>query len=189
MRNMKRVVKLVMCALALTACHTKQTLPPSAFMAKMEQQYSRKVKAGKTEYTIQYANADFMACQELDGRPETNTQQFRKRVSELSGNVFFIVKIKTPVSSDANRMVMYYEQEAEKDVQLLQGDSVLRPVLWHFENNYGLSPYNSIVIGFATGKKDESLQLVFNDNYTQTPMIKASYSKSELENLPNISIN
>lgn len=189
---MKKAISVALSIMVLSACQRRQTLSPGAFVRQMEQDYVRKVVSGKNEYTIQYASPAFMICKEMDGQPVNNSKEYNQRMKDLHGYVFFIIRVKSPFnqSGSADAMVMYYQQDASRDLTLFDGGNELKPAVWNYENNYGLTPYNTIVAGFeCPDAENNDLRLVFNDHYTHVPMIKASFSRQELKNAPVLAIN
>ena len=192
MLRMKIGIIGMLVVLTMHSCkHSRAVLPPFGYMSYMETDYKKKVISGKTEYTVQLATPTYMACREMDGHPEKDKTTFNKRAAEMNGYIYFIIQVKpgSKAIQSPDAMVMYY-QSAAKDMTLISGGRTLKPAIWNFENNYGLTPYNTIVAGFEyKGENAEDMQLVFNDNYTHIPMIKIKFSKEEITTIPQLAIN
>jgi len=191
---MRKAIRYIPLLFVLAGCHSKGTLRAGAYISEMEKVFKKKVVSGNMEYNIQYAPAAYMICKELSGNiADSNKELFNKRIKEMKGYVFFIINIKLKngqTVSNPDDMVMYYQSEASKDMSLHEKERSIPPSVWNFENNYGLAPYNTIVAGFEDGSDEpEDVQLIFNDNYAHTPMVKVAFTKEELKKLPQLAIN
>lgn len=198
---MGKVISLVL-LVVLCGCNSRDTaLPPLQyikFMESPENDFNRKIVAGNTEYHIQLATPEYMA---IKGASEEtvglDTGIYYDRLREMSGHLFFLIRIQQKVlsgvaqgmveKSGAEKMVMYYQQTASQDITLLTEKTAQRPVIYQFENNYSLVPYNTIVVGFEA-ESSSDFNLVFNDRYNDNPYIKTEFSQKELAMLPGIAI-
>lgn len=202
---MRKVISgLLLTTLWLSSCGGRKTLNPVAYMEYMEDVehgLMKKVTVGAYEYRIQFAPAEYLASRQYYKEMEQGIMDgYRKRINEMKGYVFFLVNIYPRNASEqtiseritqnagAAQRVMYYQQQAANDIILKAGAFEQMPSTYVYEDNYGLSPYNTIVVGFAGDYGKEDMQLIFNDRYTHTPLIKAGFSKDELSALPGISV-
>jgi hypothetical protein len=201
---MRKVIKVLLIILCCSSCHSGGRLRPTdyvKFLDNPDNQFISKQVFGDKEYSIQLATAEYMLAHELEA--SDSSALYAQRLKELKGFVFFLIKMGATAESrkqqGGNRvseqqlkvddMVAYYDQQAIMDISLMSGEKELKPSTYVFENNYDLSPYNTIVIGFEVGELNQDLTLNFNDRYTQTPAIRASYSKEQLSSLPKLNIN
>ncbi|PZF74798.1 hypothetical protein DN068_00960 [Taibaiella soli] len=177
---------------------------PAGFIRYMEDPANgccRTVETNAMIYKIQLATPQYMACRELINKTGSiDAELWKKRLAELDGTVFFIVKMARKNKENttegtsmtdqehAAQMEAYYGQLAAADFSLIQNGSELQKLAYHFENNYGLSPENTIIIGFSVKNVQKDLSLTFNDRYTHTPAIKAEFSQSTISQLPNIQL-
>lgn len=202
---MRKVISgLLLTIILLSSCGGRKTLNPVAYMEYMEDVehgLMKKVTVGAYEYRIQFAPAEYLASRQYYKEMEQGIMDgYRKRINEMKGYVFFLVNIYPRNASEqtiseritqnagAEQRVMYYQQQAANDIILKAGTFEQMPSTYVYEDNYGLSPYNTIVVGFAGDYGKEDMQLIFNDRYTHTPLIKAGFSKDELSVLPEISV-
>ena len=202
---MRKVISgLLLTVILLSSCSGRKTLNPVAYMEYMEDAehgLMKKVTVGAYEYRIQFAPAEYLASRQYYKEIEQGIMDgYRKRINEMKGYVFFLVNIYPRNASEqtiseritqnagAEQRVMYYQQQAANDIILKAGTFEQMPSTYVYEDNYGLSPYNTIVVGFAGDYGKEDMQLIFNDRYTHTPLIKAGFSKDELSVLPEISV-
>lgn len=198
---MGKVINLIL-LIVLCGCNSRNAaLPPIQyvkFMEEPENNYNRKVVAGSTEYHIQLATPEYMAIKGASEMSEgIDTATYYSRVREMSDHLYFLIRIKQVTSSgvaeemveksDAEKMVMYYQQAASQDIILNSNGLDHRPVTYMFENNYSLVPYNTIIVGFDA-ENTADFELVFNDRYNDNPYIKTQFSKKELAMLPGIAI-
>lgn len=188
--------------LLLSGCLNSGTASGKKYMAYMEDEeheLKKEVVSGGVNYSFQLATPEYMACKEFGGlKDRIDTIAFYNRLKETSGYVFFLIRISNPVQSmspmigveaDAEEMVMYYQSAAAYDIQLLEGKSTHPVSTYLFENNYGLAPYNTIIAGFKREHFDEDLQLVFTDRYHDNPLLKASFTHTNIQNIPTLSLN
>jgi hypothetical protein len=202
---MKKAISILCISISLFACNTSKSYPPAQYAAHMEQadnHYTVKQTIGDHEYTIQLATPEYMVCKEIDNSDSAQTQM-KKRLQELKGQLFFLIKIGSTEQSrkqkggnrmaeqqqNVNEMVAYYDQQAILDISLENGNTTLKPNSYLFENNYDLSPHNTIVVGFDVGDKLDELKLNFNDRYTNIPAIRATFSQENLRQLPTLDLN
>ena len=191
----------ILCIVMLSACNRRASLSPTAYIRNMEtKEFKKEIEIGKTEYIFQLATPEYMAIKEATGSNGIiKTDAIKRRVEDMKGYIFLLIRInKKPVSSlqstsnDAaitEQKVMYY-QSAQQDISLVDGGSTYKPVVYQFENNYGLSPYNTIIVGFEHKEPIRNeIQFVFNDRFEHNPLIKASFSEQALTILPTLSIN
>lgn len=198
---MKKGISILVILLALLSCNRPGKLSAADYLSYLENpehDFCRKVVVGNYEYTIQLAPAEYMVCKETE-QSDSSKRLMAARLKELEGTIFFLIKIGSTEESriqqggkrmseeqiNVNDKVSYYDQLAVKDISLEKGEKLIYPSTYVFENNYDLSPYNTIVVGFEAGKT-ENLTLTFNDRYTGVPAIRASFSKEQLTKLPRL---
>lgn len=203
---MKKVINAILLCCTIIACNDNKSFEPNKYVQYLKNaknEYQIKQTIGIHEYTIQLATPEYMIVKELGNDDDSTTANFQKRMKELKGYLFFLIKMNTTEKSrmeqggkrtseqqlNVDRMVSYYDQQAILDISLTQGYNELKPVTYVFENNYELSPFNTIVVGFEVGENKEDLTLTFNDKYNNIPAIRASFSKKKLESLPKLNIN
>ncbi len=196
------VISVVLLSLILGACNHVGTATPKQYMAYVEDdqhELNKKIRSGNIDYTIQLVTPEYMVCKEFSHEQKIDTAVFDKRLRELKGYVYFLIKISIPVQSSvskatsdgiaAERMVMYYQAEAAKDITLIEGKYTHAASTYLYENNYGIAPYNTIVVGFKREDADEDMELVFSDRYHNNPLLKAAFVYADIKKIPTLSIN
>lgn len=203
---MKKAINfLLLLLLCIAASCSKLQLDAKEYIEFAENtkhQLVKKVVVGEHEYTIQLATPEYMVCKEIENSDTASTMR-SKRLNELKDYLFFLIKISTTEKSriaqggkrmsdqqlNANNMVSYYDQQAVLDIKLYSGDKEIKPATYHFENNYDLSPYNTIIVGFETGTNLADMKFSFNDRYTNIPAINAFFSQADIHNIPQLNLN
>ena len=184
---MKKVISYCLLILLLLSCSKDTALVPEEYvhyLEKPENGYRKQVITGGASYVIQIATPEYMAIKELaDEQGNVDAKSLEARSKELSGNIFFIIQLgqKAGVTdpATAERMVGYYQQAAAADISLHTGGTQqLTPVAYNFENNYGLTGYNTITVAFELPEQNtKDLAIVFNDRFRDNYMIRAGFSK------------
>lgn len=194
---MIKAVKFLLFLIVFSSCSADKNFGPLAYSRYMEDEqneFKKSVIAGSVTYTVQLAPPEYMVSKEFLGHGRTiDTVAFRQRLNELNGYVFFLVRIQkkndskpTPaINSDPASKASYYQFEAPKDLSVVSNNLPLAPATYFFEDNYSLSPYNTIVAGFKCDLASD-LQLTFNDRFEQNPLIKVTFSKYEISQLPHL---
>jgi hypothetical protein len=152
------------------------------------------------EFCMLYRPYDYIMLMENKGKMEKG--KCDKRMSELQGTAWFNISIKradnsiTPmrygVSSieEYNERLHYYLNEAVKDIRLVYDKDTLWPMSYLFENNYNLSPQETMVVGFSLPKGEhfpqKNMRLSFVDRIFKNGIINAEYSGRTLENIPTL---
>ncbi|PQJ13002.1 hypothetical protein CJD36_004460 [Flavipsychrobacter stenotrophus] len=149
------------------------------------------------EYTIQYRPIEYILLQENDDKGR------EKRKQELKGTACFAIKIKRADNSvsplrynlesrdEYDKRLNYFLNGAAKDIKLLYNQTdTLYPIAYEFENNYNLTPEETMLVGFTLpGKEDapkEDMQLSFSDQIFKNGIIKVKIKKDDLNNIPNL---
>ncbi|MBL7712055.1 MAG: hypothetical protein JNL13_06315 [Chitinophagaceae bacterium] len=204
---MRKGTKLLLSCLglALASCTGPKSYGPAAYLRYVEDpghEYRVKQEIGDKEYTIQLAPPEYLISKESEEHKDSLSGFVSRRRAELKGYMFFLVrmghteqsrreqggKLQSEQQANVNSMVAYYDQQAAADISLQSGNRTLSPSTYVFENNYGLSPYNTIVVGFEVGEPLTELTLNFNDRYNNIPSIRAGFSKETLDKLPTLSL-
>jgi hypothetical protein len=188
---------LIVLALCFQSCKDNSHLPPIAYAQYMEDAGNDMVKAvdfGNLSYKVQLATPQYVVSKEL-GDQLYDESEFTKRLHELDGYTFFYISIESSGASKmtdpsfADARASYFVEAAASDISLKSGDDILKPVTYHFENNYGLTSYDKILVAFNTGQqRDQDFQLVFNDRFNENPLVKASFTTKSIAQLPTLEI-
>jgi hypothetical protein len=201
---MKQAVKsILVLALTLTLGSCENRMNGEQYMAFVKQEESgclKQVAAGSFLYSIQYKPSEYILYSE---GLQVGDSLYDQRKKDLKGTIWLNVAFKlahgttTPlkynVSSydEYNQRLNYYLGEAAKDVRLVYGARELAPISYHFETNYGLTPQETMVLGFALPDNEplptKDFQLALVDKVFNNGIIKATFLSETLQALPAVS--
>ncbi len=201
---MRKATNLIVYGLMFFCCfsckHSMKAADYIRYINNKENGFKKILQIEGWNFCMQYRPYDYIMLMENKG--QLNGYDLEKRKSELNGTAWFNISIKridnsiTPlrygISSieEYNTRLNYYLNEAEKDITLIYGSDTLRPVSYLFENNYNLSPQETMVVGFylPKGENDprKNMQLSFIDRVFKNGIIKAEFSEDVLKNIPNL---
>jgi len=194
---MKRAVSITLLTTFLLGCANNDPLPPVAYVHYMEDRshdMHRTVQYGNVDYHIQLATPEYVVSKEL-AEEQPSEEALLQRLEQLKGYTFFYLTIEAKGNSRMNdpalaeQRALYYTQAAAADISLLNGEEELKPITYHFENNYGLAPYNKLLVAFKTeDRKEGEWQLVFHDRFNQNDLIKSTFSIKDIAQLPKLAI-
>lgn len=205
MKSMRKVISLLILVIIVTGCKTGR-LSPAELIHYMEDPANglrKKITVGGLDYVIQFVTPEYYVSREL-AETDSTAVVWQKRLSELNGFYFILVKMGkneaarkgTTVAGQiytvqsAATMEAYYDQAAMKDMTLRIGEGNRLPSTYHFENNYGLVPYNTILAGFAVDSKEQGdAEFIFNDQYNSNELIKAGFDQSSIQSIPSLKFN
>ena len=154
---------------------------------------------GDYEFTIQYKPVDYVAL--VEGRNLNVSQEdLDQKAEELADFQYYNFRIKTNVATEllASNIteedeyygrLNYFVGHAQDDLQLYEGNDTIPCSLYLFERNYGLAPYNDIVIGFKSSNTTDDKTIVFNDRVLGVGPVKFKIKSNDLANIPNLKTN
>jgi hypothetical protein len=185
-----------------TACH--RDLKPVAYVSYIQGDgngLKKTIIIDKWEYTMQYKPYDYIIMQETKGKAAG--YDINKRRAGLKGTAWFNITFKladghiSPLRydlasrDDYDRRFNYFLNQAVHSIQLVyDSKDTLYPTDYLFENNYNLTPQETMVVGFELpgrpDKPQKDMQLCYNDQVFKNGIIKAFYKSKDLNNIPNL---
>lgn len=157
------------------------------------------------ELTAKYLPPELKALQELESEFEKET--FDSLVSYYSGSynfLFSIAPVKNSQVDDLNYYDIYsYDEYVERKKVLnyyleecfilKSGKKEYYPVLFHFEQDYGVSGKLNFHLVFVPSeqiktRKTEELKLTFNDPIYNTEQTEFIFKKRSLKNIPKLQL-
>ncbi len=200
---MKLVVNLlVFLMLLLTSCTRPDELSPTEYARFIEDKSNnlrKEVKVQGLKYIVQYKPIEFVALKEMNSLLDTSI--YKNRISELSGTVWFNIYIQSEESNnnplkdnvsglnEYNNRLEYFLKRAASNFNLYYGEQgSMNTVAYHFENNYGLTPMDVIVVGFKIpdSRPNDDIILEYNDMLFDNGPIKVKFTKKQLSEIPEI---
>lgn len=199
---MLQVVKMILCALAVigsVSCRRHMKAADyAAYITSKENGLKKVSQIDGWEFAMQYRPYDYVMLMESKG--QVSSLDLEKRKAQMLGTAWFTIAIKradqmvTPLrygvssNEEYNVRLNYYLNEAQKDVKLLYGKDTLRPVSYLFENNYNLTPQETILVGFYLPKGEKypckDMRLSYVDNVFKNGIINAEFSEENLKKIP-----
>lgn len=201
---MRKAIKLCLllafsCAL-LQACRTKTVRTPEELVSWLEDEDNglRKTVATRTHrYVFQYKPAQYIISKEQRGDAGKSPAQRR---AELRHAVWFNVfldaegsgrnPLKDQVSGldEYNSRVNYFLADAARNFSLSYNGKQAEPVGYYFENNYGLTPTDVMVVGFKIEDPEpvHDLTVEYNDELYRNGIIKATFTKQDIQKIPTL---
>lgn len=158
---------------------------------------SKEIKDYKIE--LFYKPAEYIAINEQK-TTEIDTALFYQRIKEIKDFQYYTLKIeslkgtemmRTNIASEHeySQRLQYFSDLVQYDLSLEENNDTLTCQLFHFERNYGVAPYNNIVLGFPKPTQENAKTLVFNDQMLGIGKIKLKIEKENIDNIPNIILN
>lgn len=182
----------------LTACSGSikdQEFADHAKSTKSGLQKTREI--GALSYRFQYLPAKLLIIQEH--LQDAAVIENRKR--QLQGTVWFKIAIGVkdarinPLKYQVNDIeiyndrVDYFLNHAAQDIEIGYGTKTLKPMSYLFENNYGLTEEDVMLVGFDLGNEqdlEEDIRLSFRDNVFRNGIIIAHFSKKDINNINHL---
>ncbi len=112
-------------------------------------------------------------------------QYFNVRVSTESRQNFLKANIRN--QEEYFQRVAYFSSFAQPDFKLVDGGDTLSCSIYHFERSYGISPYNTILLGFENPhSKPRNKELIYEDRILGLAPLTFKIEASALQNLPKL---
>lgn len=194
---MKKVISLILFFLA--SCSQHIPLEPKDWVTFIEDEangFKRTIITKDFTYIIQYKPAELIALKESI----KDRKHLLKRIEELENSVWFNISIKTnssqvnPLKNNVTGMSMYNERlnfylyNAEKYFSLRYNGIEVKKIGYFFENNFGLTPMDVMIIGFEIPetKPSKDIVLEFDDVYNGNRLVKVKITENDLLKLPTL---
>ena len=201
---MRKGIKILLVSAAFFSEGCKKELKSVDYMhfvQSKENGLRKTISVDGWDYMIQYKPYDYIIANEhVAGNTGFDAG---KRLAMLKGTAWFNVSVKrtdgkiSPMRfnlsdrSDYDKRLDYFLNGAMKDFKLIYDKKdTLYPMSYEFENNYNLTPQETMVIAFSLPKGEEmpakDMQISYNDRVFKNGIIKAVFSEKDLNNIPNI---
>jgi len=202
----KKIIVWYLFALAV-ACN-KTGVAPATYMKYVESKKNGLLiedQINGYSLTLQFKPTDYVSLIELKNIDEGNRiseVEFDSLKKIFGSAVYFtltiqnlnggedLIKSLTKDSSEAQHIFNYLNFEMQNDLHLVYGDDTLKCLLFHYEHNYGLSPYNKFLIGFE--KKytaiDHDLTIIYDDRILNGGRHRFCIEKEKIVAIPLIKI-
>jgi len=192
---------LLLAATVFCSCKQKLKAVPYIQYVQDEQNGLKKtVTIGIWQYSFQYKPADYIML--MEHKPSNANFDFEKRRKNLNRTAWFNISFKlengtvSPLrynltsKEEYDQRLNYFLNGAVHDISLLYNHTdTLHPIGYLFENNYNLTPQETMVVGFdlpGEAGTVRDMQLSYSDRIFRNGIIKVSYKKEDLNKVPNL---
>ncbi len=198
------LIHIIIFAIALCASCTgkQQKLGAADYISYMENAdngFLKKVTTSDIIYHIQAKTPEYVSLKESNpesSSPESKTIQ--NRVKQLDSSIWFSIKVMNakanvnPLKYNArslqeyNERLNYFLYQAGGNFSLKYDQKEATQIAYYFENSYGVTPYETIVLGFKLSDNlyNKDIELEYMDALFNSGIIKMSVTASDLKNKP-----
>jgi hypothetical protein len=153
---------------------------------------------GDYTYQLQYKPAAFIALIEQQRAHSNDTAQFIQRIGELTDTYQFNLTLSHQsygsilsqnLGLEYFTRLEYLTLTLKEDLELRLDGKTVPCHFYHFERNYNLAPFVTVVFGFDVSnfKKDfEKMQVVYNDQLLGAGPIVFAFSRTTIDNIPSL---
>ncbi len=202
-----RIIIYFILIVAITACGNPKQLSSNEYIHWIEDSdngLKKEKKLDDYQYKVLYKPADYIVFREIinSGAKAIDEEQVQKRINELANLYQFNFDV---VSADGKTSVLqhnvsnqeehaarinYFVSHAQQDFILVEGIDTMPCVLYHFEQTFGATPFNTISLGFErkNQKAEGDLQLIFTNRLFNTGDIKFAFPKKTINNIPKLKL-
>ncbi len=155
------------------------------------------------QFELQYKPAAYVALLEFRNEQYDN-KDFEMMKNSFSNLQYYTFKITTTENNDLmktnigniqaySQRVQYVSSQMQQDFKLKVGENEYPCTLYLFEPNYGVAPYNNILLGFNVGNASSKIMqdqtLIWKDNVFGVGIIKMTINADDINKANNIRIN
>lgn len=152
---------------------------------------------GDMHFQVQYCPTEYLLMKEFK-TDDLSEQVVEERRKGNEGLLFFKLRISADGSNDVLNYhlnsgddyyarIQYLSYGFEEDIALLNERDTIFPALFHFERTYGIAPFADFMMAFeTTPKADNDYQVVIDDRVFDTGILKFTFEKQDLQNIPNL---
>ena len=180
----------------------KEKLKPlqyAQFVQGKESGLMKVITVDNWDFVFQYKPYDYILL--MEQRTKDPDFNFKKRMENLKGTAWFNISVRrsdgniSPMrynlgsNEEYNQRLNYFLNEAVKNIRLIYDKKdTLMPMAYEFENNYNLSPQETMLVGFKLPKDEyypkKAMQLTYDDQIFGNGTIKAMFSTDNLKKIP-----
>lgn len=197
----KFIFLAIITVLLTVACKKKQFLDVQGYISWVENPENNlfvEKKIGDFEFKVLYKPLDYIVSQEFK-RNNFSKDSINKRKQELKDYQYYTLRIRSFKDNEFFRTgilteneyynrLEYFISEAQKDIKIIEGNDTIPCAMYHFERNYGISPYSSIVLSFEEKDSLNRNDKVFfyDDQVLGVGKIVIKLKSSDISDLPHL---
>ncbi len=201
MNQARRYTYLTLYGLLLMSCSETSLTSKGMidYVQSKDNGLAKEVNVDGWAYKIQYKPAEYILAIEQLQEPDA----INKRTKQLENAAWFNVEVSREDKGIAplrynitsieeyNSRYDYMLNYAAGDFTLIYNHSdTFKPISYHFETTYNLSPTETMIIGFSLPKNiraaNNDMQVVFRDRVFSGSIIKTIFEESDLSKIPKL---
>lgn len=180
---------------------TSISLGPKEYVAYMDNPNHgliKKVTLNDMIYEFHCKTPQYLAIKQnvIDG----DSKGIESRIKQLKSTLWFYVYIKSKSESvnplkdkvsgldEYNTRLAYFLDQAKNSFSLSSEGKRMKQIAYHFENNYGLTPYDTAILGFEVDGYDKDYLLEYEDKLFGAGRMKITIEKQDLIELPTLKL-
>lgn len=164
-----------------------------------EHNLNKTKRIGEFGFTVFNKPVDYLIC--LDQRKEEISTLSYDQVKKEFGNLLYfdfkieaddipteLLKYKVGGEAEYQRRITYFAYEMQNDFCLVDNNDTLPCIMFHYERTYDIVPYAKVLLGFDPLKNNASktFEFIYQDRVFSNGLIKFTFRKSDLENIPKL---
>ncbi|MGB0175701.1 MAG: hypothetical protein ACPF9D_00955 [Owenweeksia sp.] len=192
---------LLLFSFLLVSC--TQKLPVEDFVAWHNQEDNglyESTESGGYRFQLQYCPHELVALRNASEISNINKEDFVEEVEELKGYQFFNLRISSLSNADFLRTnlssqeeyyqrIAYFSSFAQTDFKLVEARDTLECIMYHFERNYGIQPFQTVLLGFKnTTDPPEDKEVVYLDRILGLDPVRIKIESKNLKHIPKLSL-
>jgi hypothetical protein len=174
------------------------SISPSEYIAYVDSEENGLVKIwtqNDLELTCQFLPHEYIALKQFN-KSTLKKEPFFETLAEIDSSLQFkltfenkaqnnFLKNNYTTGEEYNRSVMYLSYDIGADLTLVKGVDSVKCSLFHHERTYGNTPYETLLISFASKFDDtDQLQLIFRDRVFGFGTVKFLFKTADIRNVP-----
>ncbi len=153
------------------------------------------------QFKLQYKPQELVALNNAGDLSGLDKTQLNEELEELKEYQFFDIHISSNLVADFLRArlssqeeyyqrVAYFSTFAQDDFKLVEGQDTLACIMYHFERNYGIRPFQTILLGFKNtpGSQDKDKEVLYEDRILGLNTVNLRIESKNLNNIPQLSL-
>lgn len=199
-RGMNRIVLFYVLVIGLVSCD-KSSMNRQDYVKYIENPENglkKELLINDWKYSVQYKPIEYLLCKE-------NLSSSSRRALQLKGTLWFTIQFQYTKSTvqalrldiqsldEYNQRLQYYLNQAQKDIEIAYGQATLYPISYLFETNYGLTPQETMIVGFALPEGGteitQTIHLKYHDRIFRNGIIQTQFNLKDIQKIPQINLN
>lgn len=168
------------------------------YLDNPENGFIKKVTLDDIVYEFHCKTPEYLAVQQ--NLNSANASFINPRIKQLQSTIWFYVYIKSksgkvnPLKEkvsgldEYNQRLSYFLDQAKSSFNLSSGGKPMKQVAYHFENNYGLSPFDTMILGYAIEGDYQEIILEYEDRLFNAGLMKITIEENDLNELPTLKL-